>query len=76
MCIICNTKDHQTGDAFLFAFDSSRRAMALSAKAMLACSEDAIGAESRERYARVHKQMVRLIREWNRIEQTREGDGT
>ena len=74
MCIVCNCDGggYQHGAAFLSEFERARKAMADSAAAMLRCAEVAPDPDDRERYDRTHKQMVRLIRDWNRLEQQRE----
>ena len=68
MCIICNAGD--VGDDFLSAFESSRSAMRDAAKAMLKVK--AAAPQHAAQYDRAHKQMVRLIREWNKVEMLRE----
>lgn len=77
MCIICNftTPDEQfggCGDRFLSAFSASRANMKRAADEMLICSKTAPTPEARKLYGRAHKKMVRIIRDWNRIEQERE----
>jgi hypothetical protein len=80
MCIICNlTKatarfpdtdaNIEVAEEFLLAFAAARKAMAEATNAMRNC------AQIDRKYDRTHKQMVRLCREWNAIEQTREADG-
>lgn len=73
MCIICNCPPFAPEpDALLVAFHASREAMKAAESAMRAVAAVAVSAEDRRRYASVHKQMVRLRREWNKLEQARE----
>ena len=70
MCIICKMGDDGAGlnaaDEFLREFGIAQQAMRKATEAMLACSR------VDENYDRTHKQMVRLLREWNGITHTRE----
>ena len=70
MCIICNCDE--TGEAFLIAFEGARTNMQAARDHMLECSRVAIDQDVRKQYDATHKQMVRLIREWNSLEQQRE----
>ena len=70
VCILCNCGE--TGDDFLTSFASSRHKMEQAKNAMLACSKVAKDQDQRKRYDHIHKEMVRLIREWNRLEEARE----
>jgi hypothetical protein len=70
MCIICNCGDD--GDSFLTAFLNSQRAMRNAQDWMRRCSTHAVDAESRKRYDATHKRMVKLMREWNALEEFRE----
>jgi hypothetical protein len=73
MCIICNVppSDPWKADDVLVTFDKSRDAMKAAADAMLTVSKAAYP-QYRKNYDRTHKQMVRMMRMWNRLEQTRE----
>ena len=85
MCIICNVTigddvsaimhNVETASAFLTAYERSRQAMKAAADAMLAVSQlkelDQYP-ETRKRYDGIHKDMVRQIREWNKLEEKRE----
>lgn len=77
MCIICNLgfANIGTAEGFLSAFDRSRGAMKAAADGMLGCADAAQTDADRKRYKRIHKQMVRLMREWNSLEQKREARG-
>ena len=46
--------------------------MKKAASAMLAFSKDGALPEHKKRYDRAHKQMLRVMRDWNMIEHTRE----
>ena len=71
MCIICNCGDD--GDNFLWEYQLSRDAMNKAKEAMLKCMSAARQKNPKSRkYDATHKAMVRLIREWNRLEETRE----
>lgn len=70
MCIICNCGDD--GDEFLSAFASARIEMKRAKEAMLKCSQVATTTSDRAKYDTTHKAMARLIREWNRLEESRE----
>lgn len=70
MCIICNCSDD--GDEFLLAFLKAQRAMKEAKDAMLKCSKSSVDKTAAKQYDRVHKEMVRLIKEWNRLEEKRE----
>ena len=64
MCIICNCG--ADGENFLASFSLSRDAMKKAKDEMMKCSS------VDRRYDAIHKKMVRLIKEWNSIEQERE----
>ncbi len=64
MCIICRCGDD--GNRALDAFALSRTAMQRAAVAMKICSATDPG------YDATHKKMVKLMREWNRLEESRE----
>lgn len=85
MCIICNVTigsdvnailhNAEVAGSFLNAYEESRQAMKAAAAAMLAVSnlkELDEYPEIRNRYDAVHKDMVRQIREWNKLEEKRE----
>ncbi len=74
MCIICNMPDFKADVAvdFLDKFAAASRALKAASDALLACSKIANTPEASERYDATHKQMVRLTREWNRLEEARE----
>jgi hypothetical protein len=73
MCIICNTPPYNTeADSFLTHYSRSRSAMKASALLLKQCSAIALTPEVRKQYDKTHKKMVRLIREWNKLEQMRE----
>jgi hypothetical protein len=72
MCIICNTPgNEQKADEFLTEFAAAQRHMRAAAHWMLEISKVAVPAH-RERYDGIHKDMVRQIREWNKLEEKRE----
>jgi hypothetical protein len=66
MCILCNCGFDGPADEFLGAFEASRRIMKRATEEMGRC------ARIDRRYDKTHKRMVRLMRDWNRIEQERE----
>lgn len=70
MCIICNmgTNDASIAHAeqFLRDFETAQKAMGDAAAALHEC------AKVDRRYDVTHKAMVRLIREWNLLEHSRE----
>ena len=68
MCIICNCD----GGEMLSAFESARQAMKRSKEAMLKCSKSSCDKVAAKQYDKVHKEMVRLIKEWNTLEEKRE----
>jgi transcription elongation factor Elf1 len=85
MCIICNVTigsdvsaimhNVEAASAFLNAYEDSRHAMKAAASAMLAVSkikELDQYPETRKRYDAIHKDMMRQIREWNKLEEKRE----
>ena len=73
MCIICNCPHFsEAPDEFLRAFEDARQAMKRAEAAMLKVSAEAIRPEDSRRYDAIHKQMVHLRREWNKLEQKRE----
>lgn len=70
MCIVCNCGD--TGGEFLCEFARAQAAMKSAAQKMLECSKVATTPEQRWRYDATYKRMVKLIRQWNGLEQFRE----
>lgn len=81
MCIICNVVGEDVSAAyhgldkatdFLHAFRASQEGMKRAADAMLAVSKIAVTPEDRKRYDAIHKDMVRQMREWNKLEEKRE----
>jgi len=73
MCIICNMPDFKDDIAsdFLSEFAAAQKAMKRATDAMLRVSKEAYPAH-RARYDGIHKEMVRQMREWNKLEQQRE----
>lgn len=72
MCIICNAPE--AGDDFLTHFHRASEHMRRAAAAMHKASEETAQLVDQVRYDKTHKAMVRLIRQWNRIEHEREND--
>lgn len=78
MCIFCNLVqddpyvEGEIAVAFLASFEGSRRTMKEAADRMLECSKRAATPEARRRYNATHKEMVKLIRAWNSLEEKRE----
>lgn len=73
MCIICDMTKKGGVDAaneFLTQFSNAQNCMQRATIAMLEVRHNA-NSEDRKRYDRTHKKMVRLLREWNRIEHER-----
>lgn len=72
MCIVCNDPDQvggaPTAFAFLGSYAKAQREMRKASAAMLAMSK------LDRRYDRAHKQMLRVMHDWNMIEHTREVD--
>lgn len=60
---------------FLQSFARTREGLKQASDALLAFVET-LDKEDRPRYLRTHKQMVRLARDWNRIEHERELDAS
>lgn len=71
MCIICNA-GVDAGTEALDHFASSRPAMRRATDAMLGARNATTDATAKAHYDRTHKAMVRLMREWNRLEESRE----
>jgi len=81
MCIICNVtcgsiaemdRKIQVASDFLNEFSAAQQAMKRAAQKMLEVSKITCKPEDGERYDAIHKEMVRQIREWNKLEQRRE----
>lgn len=73
MCIICNMRGREdVATEFLSAYDIAREAMKQAKHAMYVCSKDAVTPEARAAYDASHKTIVRLVNEWNKLEQSRE----
>jgi hypothetical protein len=75
MCIICkmgSMTDAMIAGDFLSEYSSAQRHMQKAADLMLECSRRVGDAADRENYDRVHKALVRRIREWNCLEHERE----
>jgi len=77
MCIICNCGDD--GDDFLMHFSAVKQHMRLAAEAMLRCSklgnkyfQPGHASRNRQRYDQIHKKIVKMRKEWNKIEHERE----
>jgi hypothetical protein len=64
MCIVC--KCDEAGFKFLGHFNEAQKHMQAAADAMLECSK------IDKSYDAAHKAIVRLSREWNKIEHMRE----
>ena len=72
MCIVCNS-----GDSGSQALDDHRTAgdrMKRAADSMLQAALSTASPSAAKRYKRTHKAMVRMARDWNRLEQEREVD--
>lgn len=75
MCIICNVNSASGAFhavAYLDSFDEARSAMRKASDALLLTADHCANAEDRKRYRTIHKRLVRLRREWARIEHQRE----
>lgn len=66
MCIVCNVGTR--GSDFVDAYSSAQNAMKKATDVMLSCPV------KDKRYDKIHKSMVRLCVEWNKIEHQREID--
>lgn len=82
MCIICNMMGPEpngnameAGLKFLREFNYAQEHMRAATEAMRRCKPFVSDEETRKRYDRTHKAMVRISREWNRIEHEREVKG-
>ncbi len=74
MCIICSAvtvEGTYLASDFLSAYAQSRATMKAAAAALLVFA-NSLPKDKRSQYTAIHKQMVRQIRRWNRIEQERE----
>lgn len=72
MCLICNVTNTEDGVQFLDHFAAASRSMRAATYSMYACATTAKTAEARHRYGVIHRRMVRLVREWNRLDHDRE----
>ncbi len=71
MCMICNMPDRKSADdasAFLAEFIKASASMDRAAKLMKKCHSHS----KHKPYDTVHKKMVKLIKDWNRLEHQRE----
>jgi hypothetical protein len=72
MCIISNLRDSANDiyavTDFLTAYRNAQVAMDAATKAMLAVTKLDLSPEDKRRYDRDHKQMKRLMREWNTMD--------
>jgi hypothetical protein len=77
MCIICNLgiEKSDLADDFLCEYARSKDSMNKAAKSLLECSKNVSG-DIHKNYDREYKHMVKLIREWNKIEELRECNKT
>ena len=73
MCIICNCADQDAADAYLRHVEQVRLSMRLAEAALLKVADAAHTEADGARYRRTHKALVRRRRDWNRVEQRREG---
>lgn len=75
MCIICSCESHpEPAEEFLQRWQRSQAEMRAAADAMLRVSQVVASKDDRRRYDRMHKQMVRTMRAWNRLEMLREAE--
>lgn len=83
MCIICNVtigsdmsviyRNNDKAEYFLRTFTQAQDKMRAAADALLAVSQiEGLNPEVAKQYDAVHKDMVRLRREWNKLEEKRE----
>lgn len=66
MCIVCISED------FLHHFSLAHREMKKATQAMLKVSQNSYTPELAKNYDKVHKKMLRVMKQWARIEQERE----
>jgi hypothetical protein len=69
MCIVCECGE--VGLDFLSKFEKSRYEMKEAKAAMLKCVESTADKEVKKCYSVIHKKMVKLLKEWNRLEELR-----
>lgn len=69
-CIVCNCDD--VGLEFLDKFSEVQKKMKEASVSMLQCSKVAKDIGTRRRYDKVHKKMVKILKDWNKIEHERE----
>ena len=70
MCIVCNCDNK--GIEFLDHFSQAKKKMKEASVLMLECSKVAKDIEAKKRYDKAHKKIVRIIKDWNKIEHERE----
>jgi len=70
MCIVCNC--NSIGLTFLSRFSEAQQRMKDASELMLSCSRVAKDKETKKRYDKAHKKMVRIIKDWNKIEHERD----
>lgn len=66
MCIICNC--HEEGNDFLADYWTAENAMKKAIKSMESCYE----VSKMKKYRRTQYRMVRILKEWHKIDGTRE----
>lgn len=73
MCMICNLPhNEEVASDFLTKFDRARIAMKAATEAMAKARDAAPDSITRDFYDATHKKLVRIGRDWNRTEHTRE----
>jgi hypothetical protein len=74
MCIICNVDENTTHEAigFLHHYGRAQAEMKRAADSLLSVSKTVSDQEIARQYDRTHKRMVRILREWNSLEHSRE----
>jgi hypothetical protein len=70
MCIVCNCGDD--GNMFLIHFRNAQETIRIASASMKLCALRNNDKKIKRRYDRAHKKMVKLMREWNKIEHMRE----
>jgi hypothetical protein len=78
MCIVCNVKEagELPSNIFLEEYKQAQVSMRRAAEALHATLPHASTLKAKKQYARIHKQLVKLRRDWNRLEHLREVDLT
>lgn len=71
MCIICSTDDEHQNDAdnFLMCFSAASASMKAAEKALLSLAPFT---DKKDHYLKLHKQLVKARKAWNKLEQKRE----